>query len=142
MALGDHSGSSTEVLYWCPTTPRLFQAVESESCHSPAGSVWAHSHLHVLVTTSSQEGGKKNIPKPCSLLRVHLIKGPITPEVAERDMPLLSWDTWLGSPWVDGVPGCGPQVARLRVVLAPGGDGALGLGDGALSLGTCGTGAD
>lgn len=36
---GDHLGSSTEVLDWCLTTPRLFQAVGSESCHSPTGSV-------------------------------------------------------------------------------------------------------
>lgn len=71
----------------------------------------------------------KNIPKPYGLLRVCLIKGPIMPEAAERDVPLLSWDAWLGSPWVDGVPGYGF------------GEGALGLGDGALGLGTCGTGA-
>lgn len=64
VAPGIHSGSSTEVTGWCPTTPRLFQAVGSEGCHSPAESVWASGHLPVLVTTSSQEGGRENVPKP------------------------------------------------------------------------------
>lgn len=57
-APGKHSGSSTEVLDWW-----LFQAVTPECCHSPAGSLWAHSHLPVLATASSQDGGRKNIPK-------------------------------------------------------------------------------
>lgn len=66
-APGSHSGSSTEVLVWCPAIPRLFQAIMPECCHSPAGSLWAHSHLPVLPTASSQDGGRKNIPKPIQL---------------------------------------------------------------------------
>lgn len=33
-----------------------------------------------------------------------------------------------GVPGEMGVPGCGPQAVQLVVALAPGGDGALGLG--------------